>query len=113
MIKMSKKIKAGYIGQCDKIRMNLKFGEYAWSRMMDNATKISDLDFVSRCDVSIILDEGEEFNEFVQGDSDYGCYESSVDGLKCMFVQHSGFEFIFAGDDFKEALENGFIKKAA
>lgn len=65
--------------------------------MMRNATPVSRSVFESVCDPESMLDEGETLLDFMgqSGDPDAMCYQSSIRDHVVLFVQVSGFEFIF------------------
>ena len=84
-----------YIGQCDQLR-KLPQGEQYWQRMMALKKPVSLHTFEEVCDTSALLDEGEGLEQFLADDPDSGIYTSFWGDRECMFVQTSGFEFIFA-----------------
>lgn len=65
--------------------------------MMVNAKSVSLEALESQCDPEAMLDEGETLVDFLEGsgDPEAGCYVSEIRGHRVLFVQSSGFEFIF------------------
>jgi len=85
--------KLNYIGQCDKLRRS--GCEEAWQEMVKSRSQVSLEEFSSKVDWSSFTDE-ESVEEFGLGDPDLSYYKSTWYGLPCYFIQHAGFEFIFA-----------------
>lgn len=83
-----------YLGQCDKLRKTT-LGEQRWQQMMALKVPISLEDFENLCKLETLLDEGESLEEFIREDPTSGFYSSIWGGTPCLFIQVSGFEFIF------------------
>lgn len=84
-----------YFTQCDRMRTLYAHGEDAWHRMMRERKCIADTKVDRLCDLTGLLDPDETLEDFVSSDPEYGCYSSNLLGHECIFIQHSGFEFIF------------------
>jgi len=74
--------------------------EANWQQMMSQGQQVSREEFLSSCDLSELLDEGESPEEYldnaVAGDPDgSGFYKSVWGDTPCYFFQTHGFEFIF------------------
>ena len=97
-----------YLGQCDKLRS--KGLEPQWQAMMTAKQPIEQAEFYLDCDrqsLANILDYesypvftplSDILCEFVADDPDHGFYKSMWGDRPCMFIQTSGFEFIFISD---------------
>lgn len=85
-----------YHQQCDRFRKTEQ-GEADWQEMMRNATPVSQQAFEGVCDPEELLDEGETLEDFVEGsgDPEAGFFQSTIRNHRVLFVQVSGFEFIF------------------
>ena len=89
------------VGQCDRIRATPQ-GEVFWQDLMHNPDRINQAEFMFHCDPSAILDDRESIDQFMEDSSGgAGYYRSIVAGRECFFLQHSGFEFVFADEDIK------------
>lgn len=90
--------KLPYINQCDRFRRQ-PGGEQKWQLMMQNAKKVSRAEFLRKCDLSPILDDGETGQSLTryweQGDSTTGYYKSTWGAGEVYFAGTGGFEFIF------------------
>ena len=92
--------KAKYVGQCDALRR--AGGEEAWQQMMGSMEKITMQEFMAATQYEAILDEDPDMTpetmlaEQVSDDPDAGFYRSNWKGTPAYFMQHAGFEFIFA-----------------
>jgi len=95
-----------YLGQCDELRRQCfpssmagtSRGEDLWQRMMLLRQSISLEEFEDACDISDLLDEDETLEQFLADDPKSGAYLSYWGNQKCMFIQSSGFEFIFTSN---------------
>lgn len=83
-----------YIGQCDRLRRT-SYGEKAWQEMMRNKKRIRLRFFLRLVDMHPLLDSDETVSDYMSTHSDARAYASTWDGKLCLFLQHSGFEFIF------------------
>lgn len=96
---------AVYLGQCDRLRRNYECGEKFWYDMMMNAEPITFDEFIAHVDPSMILDEGEEFEDFINDIPTAKAFKSVVDGAPVWFLDLEGFEVIFGAsnlmDDWK------------
>lgn len=87
-----------YFNQCDRWRIGNDEGERLWHLMMANAEPISNSSMKKGADLYQLLDEEETLEDFMADDEGSSCYRSSFDGVTVLFVQSSGFEFIFTED---------------
>lgn len=90
----SKKEKMAYCKSCDRFRRTEE-GEKFWQEMMASRKEISEKSFLSRVDVSGLLDPGETWNDYIENarmQDDVKFYESKNGAI---FLQTAGFEFIF------------------
>jgi hypothetical protein len=93
---------AKYIGQCDRLRGS--GCEVDWQRMMESRERISMREFMDATDYGNIVDADlnpdmspeDLLAEWISDDPDAGFYRSEWQGMPAYFVQHSGFELIFA-----------------
>ena len=87
-----------FLTTCDKFRTT-QLGESQWSEMIDNGEPVSIADFLSACDPSGMLDDGESFGdvyaEAMRSDHWTNCFKSSIDGELVYYFFTAGFEFIF------------------
>lgn len=82
-----------YLNQCDRFRRTEE-GERAWHEMMNTKREITEDAFLAVCDPSVLLDEGETWEEYKQAaSSDPIRFYQSANGL--YFFQTAGFEFIW------------------
>ncbi len=88
-----------YIGQCDRLR-RLPGGEELWQVMMSARRPIGIKEFLHSCDMTPICEEGETPEQMVadwmREDTSTAAYFSQWGDKPCMFIQTSGFEFIFS-----------------
>jgi len=84
-----------YAIQCDKLQQRTSDGPQIWATLMNNAHRITIDDFSRACDLSGLLDEGEELEDFISSDEGSGAYRVEVGLQTCYFLQTSGFEFFF------------------
>ncbi len=92
------KIKASpykFIGPCDRVRNKSEENEQFWHEMMKNKKKISMKKFAGLADTEAMLDEGETLKDYVNDNTDVEFYSSNWGKKKAVFLQTSGFEFIF------------------
>lgn len=91
-----------YIGTCDKVRKNNCQNEAFWHEMMKNAKKIKLETFLKLVDLSEVVDPGDDELEWIKErfreDPDTNVYKSNWGSRKCVFLQVSGFEFIFVSE---------------
>lgn len=67
--------------------------------MIAQATPIGASEFKRLCRLETLLDEDETLEEFMADDETAGLYKSVWGGGSCLFIQTSGFEFIFVKDE--------------
>lgn len=94
-------MKFKYFNQCDRWRTSFANGEQSWQLMMSNKTPISMERFKERVDFSGLLntdDKNDTVELFISNDSGSGFYLSDINGTKVLFLQTSGYEFIFTVD---------------
>jgi hypothetical protein len=90
-----------YIGLCDLLRRTPE-GENNWQIMMENKKLVPEKDFITQCDFSPLLDEGETILDFLHyhsDDPDSNFYESIWDKIPCIFFQSAGFEYVFKQEE--------------
>lgn len=90
-----------YFNQCDRWRTKYENGEANWNRMMENKQAITVDQFKKLSDFDGLLDpddKNDTIENFVSDDSGSGFYTSMIGGTRVLFVQTSGFEFIFTKD---------------
>jgi len=85
--------KYNYIGQCDKLRLNGY--EDNWQNMMKQKIKITKNYFKKHTNYKIILDDDETLDNLKNYYPDIIFFKSLWANKPCLFIQHSGFEFIF------------------
>jgi len=88
------KEKLKYCGQCNQLRQTLE-GERCWQQMIYLREPISMEEFEAACEIETLMDEDETLEDFIIGDSEAGFYKSLWGNQPCIFIQSSGFEFIF------------------
>lgn len=87
--------KLSYLGQCDKLR-RIAQGEQLWQQMLLLKAPVSIDTFKHLCQLEELLDEDETLEDFLADDPSSGLYASFWGEQRCLFIQTSGFEFIFA-----------------
>lgn len=92
----NKKMRFKYHNQCDRFRQTDQ-GEADWQEMMKNAKPVEQQAFEAVCDPDDMLDEGESLSDFLasSSDPDAGFYQSTIRNHRVLFLQVSGFEFIY------------------
>ena len=92
-------IKKQYLGQCDQLRFQNPENEDKWQDMMRLKKKISFTRFLNSVDMSEMLDDDvtpkDYIKDCIREDDETGSYISKWGEDTCMFLQTSGFEFIF------------------
>ena len=85
-----------YAGQCDRLR---KCGhEQEWQALVQNAVPVSREEFVSNCDLTPLLDDGEAVEEYLDKYTDAKFYKSKWGNKEAYFLGTRGFEFIFVAN---------------
>ena len=80
-----------FVGPCDRLRRT-PGGEDKWQDMMATRREISEAEFLSKVDVSPVLDDGETWKEYREyAGEDLAFFESKNE----YFFQAAGFEFIW------------------
>lgn len=87
-----------YFNQCDRWRIGNDEGERLWHLMMANSEPIANEVMKKAADLYQLLDEEETLEDFMADDEGSACYRSGFEGVTVLFVQSSGFEFIFTED---------------
>ena len=92
--------KKQYIGQCDLLRRKCTDNEKYWQAMMKNRKKISFKKFLKGVDMRKMLDDENDdpiqhIKDSVREDPETAAYSSVWGNEPAMFLQVSGFEFIF------------------
>lgn len=91
--------KKQYLGQCDTLRRKCSDNEEYWQDMMKNRMKIPFKTFINSVDMSKMLDIDEKpinfISDAIRTDKSTATYESNWGDKPAMFLQTSGFEFIF------------------
>jgi hypothetical protein len=82
-----------YKGMCDKLRH--KNYEKQWQGMMRHRIRITKDHFKNFADYYAIIDEDETLESLKKIYPDIKYYKSWWGSTPCLFMQHSGFEFIF------------------
>ena len=88
-----------YIGQCNILRHDSTCNEEFWHEMIANKVEIPIEEFVNSVDGSKITDDDETLLEYIEHatlvDDKTKTYISNWGDNEAMFLQSSGFEFIF------------------
>ena len=96
----NKSNKKQYLGQCDLLRRKCTDNEKYWQDMMKNRKKISFDKFLKGVDMTDMFDDENDdpiqyIKDCIREDSETAAYSSNWGDKPAMFLQVSGFEFIF------------------
>lgn len=89
-----KTAKYSFIGVCDRVRKNEE-NDLKWHEMMKNASPVTMEEFLSQCDMSDVLDEGETVENYLNIHTDIEFFKSNFGVSDCYFFKTAGFEFIW------------------
>lgn len=70
-------------------------GEELFTALLCMSVRTTDIDALQSCEISGLLDDGESFSNFVEGDDGYGWYRASTTSGSILILQTSGQDFIF------------------
>lgn len=98
---MTDSVVYSYFNQCDRWRLRYPTGEAHWNEMMANKQSVSLEQFKALVDLSGLLDpedQNDTLELFISDDVSSGFYQSKVGQSEVLFIQTSGYEFIFTVD---------------
>lgn len=95
-----------FINTCDKFRKTSE-GEAQWQEMTNTKKEVSEKSFLKVCDISEILDEGENWEEYKENALKQHTPIKFYQSLnELYFFQYAGFEYIWGLINSRGGIEN-------